>query len=803
VESALREDLGDPPALSELVIRFPALAASLQLQVAFRDGLRQATAVRAVPEGAGPIHFAIKGYEIGRVIGRGGMATVYEARQLGLNRRVALKMLSVGPLSDPQHLGRLKTEAEAVSRLQHPNVVQIHEVGTYEGQPFLALELVEGGTLADRLRNGSIPPLVAAELIETLARAVYSVHEHGIVHRDIKPANVLFTLPMDGASHGIPKLSDFGLAKLTDGTSHPTRTGETLGTPAYMAPEQVVGSRDVGPTTDVYGLGAVFYECLTGQPPFRGGNVAEAMFRVSQHDPIPPSRLQPGVPRDLQTICLKCLEKSPKKRYQSAAELADDLGRFRRGEPVHARPLGSVGRVWKQVRRRPLVAALFLSLIVTVIAGLLGVTWKWREANWRADGEAKEREKAEIHLYRSRVSQAALLWQSNNIGAAKELLAECVPAPGQPDYRGWEWNYLSRLLEPEVATLHQRSWVRELAVSPDGHELAIACGDPLHKKEERGDGELVLIDLDTHTPVWQFSDGDTVAVAYSPDGRFLASATANGNVRVFDRSTRREQFVWRMGQEKIGLCFHPDSRYLAIFSGLPTDRLVVRDLQSGEEVAARQIGSTSGLYPKPSYSPDGQRIIAVQPNKTLQLWNPLSKQEQDVGDGTNIQTAAFLGSNHLVTVGDAGGAIWDLTAPKSEPRRLFGHTGMVCAVAVHPNGTLLATGGTDHTVRIWDARTAREILVLRGHTWTVQSVVFTPDGKHIISGGQDKTVKIWDATRNPRGRLFPPTSPANAVWVNASTSFRAGRTRRSRYGTQLATRAADCFRPPARRMLFG
>lgn len=784
LESALREDLNDPPSLSELVTRFPTLAASLELQVAFRDGLRQSTAVQASSDGASPrVHFSIKGYEIGRVIGRGGMATVYEARQLSLNRRVALKMLAVGPLSDTQHLGRLQTEAEAVSRLQHPNVVQIHEVGTHDGQPFLALELVEGGTLADRLRNGPLTPSVAAELIETLARAVHSVHEHGIVHRDIKPANVLFTQPTDGTARETPKLSDFGLAKLTDGTSHPTRTGETLGTPAYMAPEQVVGSRDVGPTTDVYGLGAVFYECLTGQPPFRGGNVAEAMFRVSQHDPVPPSRLQPGVPRDLQTICLKCLEKSPNKRYQCAAELADDLGRFRRGEPVLARPLGSVGRAWKQVRRRPLVAALLLCLATTVVVGLTGVTWKWREADRRADGEANEREKAEINLYRSRVSQAALLWQSNNVAAAKELLAACVPAEGQPDRRGWEWNYLSRLLEPGVATLPQQAWVRELAVSPDGRELAVACGDPVHKEGEKGFGELVVINLDTHATIWRFGEEETVAVAYSPDGRFLASATADGTVRVFDRATRREHFVWQVGKEHIGLCFRPDGRYLAILSGLPADRLVVRDLESGEEAAGRQSGSLRGMYPRPIYSPDGQRVIAVQPSKALQLWNPVTKQEQDVGDGTNTQAAAFLGPSNLVTVGNAGAEIWDLTVPKSEPRRLFGHTGMVCAVAVHPTGTALATGGTDHTVRVWDARTARESLVLRGHTWTVRSVVFTPDGRHIISGGQDKAIKIWDATHDPRGQLLPPTSPAKAVWVNAVAFTPDGRVRRASSGS--------------------
>ena len=298
---------------------------------------------------------SIAGYEVMRLIGHGGMGVVYEARQLSLGRVVAIKMISV-PHARPKLLARFRAEAEAAARLQHPNIVHIFDVGQVNGRPFFSMEHVAGGTLADWLERHRPQPAEAAEFVATLAQAVHAAHQNGIVHRDLKPANVLLqrnaaALALNAA---IPKIADFGLAKRLDDDSGHTGTGEVLGTPSYMAPEQAEGLSDaIGPATDVYALGAILYELLTGRPPFQGGGALETLRQIAAADPTPPSRIVPTVPRDLEAICLKCLEKAPAHRYASATALADDLHRFLEGAPVLAHRLGALQRAWKRVRQHP------------------------------------------------------------------------------------------------------------------------------------------------------------------------------------------------------------------------------------------------------------------------------------------------------------------------------------------------------------------------------------------------------------------------------------------------------------------
>jgi serine/threonine protein kinase/lipopolysaccharide biosynthesis regulator YciM len=301
----------------------------------------------------------IPGYEITGLLGEGGMGVVYKARHLRLNRLVALKLVQGGVHGRRAHLERFLTEAQAVATLQHPNIVQIYEAGEHDGLPYVALEYVEGGSLQQRLQDSPISPLETASLVGTLARAVQAAHARGIVHRDLKPANILL------ATDGKPKIADFGLAKRLDASDVQTRTGEVLGTPSYMAPEQATGTpRDIGFPTDVYALGAILYECLTGRPPFKGSSALETLEQVRTQEPVPPSRLQPKTPRDLETICLKSLEKAPPKRYPSAAELADDLRRFQNGEPIRARPTPPWRRLAKWARRRPALATLAATLLL-------------------------------------------------------------------------------------------------------------------------------------------------------------------------------------------------------------------------------------------------------------------------------------------------------------------------------------------------------------------------------------------------------------------------------------------------------
>jgi serine/threonine-protein kinase len=316
------------------------------------------------PRRIGPDAAVVPGYEILGVLGRGGMGVVYKAKHLRLKRIVALKMVIAGAHAGPQQLARFFIEAEAIAQLQHPNIVQVYEIGDQAGLPFFALEYVDGGCLQDKLDDKPQKPRDAARMVETLTKAMAYAHMQGIIHRDLKPANVLLT------TDGQPKITDFGLAKKLEEDASQTKSGTLMGTPHYMAPEQARGdTHDVGPLADVYALGVILYEMLTGRTPFVGTSIMETLRQVQQQEPVPPHRLQPGVPADLDTITLKCLQKDPAKRYPSADALAEDLRRFLTDQPILARPVGPLERAWRWCRRNPRVAALsatVLALLVTV-----------------------------------------------------------------------------------------------------------------------------------------------------------------------------------------------------------------------------------------------------------------------------------------------------------------------------------------------------------------------------------------------------------------------------------------------------
>jgi hypothetical protein len=378
---------GEPTlAPEEFLQRFPHLAFELDALIGNASTRLASPACNGFPPGAAnPVHPspadgcrtagrpAIPGYEILGELGKGGMGVVYRARQLRLNRVVALKMvLSAGHATAEEH-ARFLTEAEAIAAVKHPGIVEVFDFGTHDGLPFFSLEFCEGGSLAERLAATPLTPAEAARLVEQVSRALQAAHENGIVHRDLKPANVLLT------ARGVPKIADFGLAKqfqggpgaLTPGGL--TQTGAILGTPSYMAPEQAAGrTKEIGPAADLYALGAVLYELLTGRPPFKAETALETLLQVQTREPEPPRRLRPGVPRDLETICLKCLQKQPRHRYPSAGELADDLGRFLKDEPIRARPVGRLERAWRWFRRNPVLAAL-TTLVVLLLGGMLAL----------------------------------------------------------------------------------------------------------------------------------------------------------------------------------------------------------------------------------------------------------------------------------------------------------------------------------------------------------------------------------------------------------------------------------------------
>jgi serine/threonine-protein kinase len=344
---AADSDNGADPAV--WLDRYPEFRVELQEFFALRGRIESLTApLRDDPTHDQPAPVMLGGYELLGEIGHGGMGVVYQARQIGAGRLVALKMIRAGQFATPTERARFRAEAEAAARLDHPRIVPVHEVGEIDGHPFYTMKLMSGGDLRGhlgRLRDG---PAEAARLIAALARAVHHAHQHGILHRDLKPSNVL----LDG--NGNPHVADFGLARRLGEGSGLTASGDMLGTIAYMSPEQALGrSALVTTAADVYGLGAVLYACLTGRPPFDDSVPLVALDHLRSRDPQPPDRENPRVPRDLAAICLKCLEKEPHRRYASAGEMADDLERFLAGRPTHARPIGAVRRAVRTVRRRP------------------------------------------------------------------------------------------------------------------------------------------------------------------------------------------------------------------------------------------------------------------------------------------------------------------------------------------------------------------------------------------------------------------------------------------------------------------
>ena len=386
-EIVLREELGELPRLEEYLTRFPGLTRDLELQFEVERAIQSESSVNVgrdlttiaghTPVPTPTVVPAVSGYEIFGELGRGGMGVVYKARQLRLNRIVALKMILAGDHASPESGLRFMAEAESIARLHHPHIVQIFAFGDCGGRPYFEMEYVAGGSLSDRLGGSSWPLRDAARLVETLARAIHEAHRLGIVHRDLKPANILLS------TDGIPKIADFGLAKCLDIETGLTRTEWIVGSPSYMAPEQAApDATAIGPAADVYSLGAILYQLLTGRPPFQAATVLETLEQVKLDPPIAPSRLRPKLPRDLVTICLKCLEKEPARRYASAAELAEDLRRFEAGETIRARPVGIPERLWRWCRREPALA----SLALTLLAGFLGVATQW----WRAELHLKE-----------------------------------------------------------------------------------------------------------------------------------------------------------------------------------------------------------------------------------------------------------------------------------------------------------------------------------------------------------------------------------------------------------------------------
>jgi serine/threonine protein kinase/tetratricopeptide (TPR) repeat protein len=401
-EWALRQERGEAPDFEEYLRQNPDLGDELRR---WQEADRVLDQLAGAPAGQGPPR-RLADYQLLEELGRGGMGVVFKAHQTSLNRLVAVKMILAGQFATPAAVQRFRREAEAVAALDHPNIVPVYEVGEYEGRHFFAMKLIEGASLDRHVDRFTGDHPAAARLMETVARAVQHAHERGVLHRDLKPANILLARPVATRSLRVgledhtqpacgyePHVTDFGLAKRLAEDRSATETEAIVGTPSYMAPEQASGRRGAVTTlADVYSLGAILYELLTGRPPFQGKTPLETLVQVQEQEPERPGRLRPGLPRDLEAVCLKCLEKEPRKRYPSAADLAADLERFRNGQPTVARPVGPARRLWRWCRRRPVTAALSAALVLALLGGFAGVAWQWQRAEHQARQTARERD---------------------------------------------------------------------------------------------------------------------------------------------------------------------------------------------------------------------------------------------------------------------------------------------------------------------------------------------------------------------------------------------------------------------------
>jgi WD40 repeat protein len=724
----------------------------------------------APPEASGPARVRYFGdYEIERELARGGMGVVFRARQISLNRPVALKMILAGQLANDTDVKRFYTEAEAAANLDHPGIVPIFEVGQHEGQHYFSMGFVEGQSLAQKLADGPLPLREAAALMVKVAEAVEYAHNHGVIHRDLKPANIL----LDQA--GNPRVTDFGLAKKLEADSGLTGSGQIMGTPSYMPPEQAGGRRgEVGPAADVYALGATLYALVTGRPPFQAATPMDTLLQVISDEPVSPRRLNASVPLDLETICLKCLEKEPGKRYAGAAAMGEDLRCLLAGEPIWARPVGSAERAWRWCRRNPVVAGLAAGIALALVLGTVVATYfairagrnaERAEANLRlanqetaranvaaakataeadrADREAQhvreEKWLSDRRLYVAEINLGQQAWrESNTRQLRRHLDAQRPVQPGAPDTRGFEWYYLDRLRQADLRTLPgtEQGLFRRVKFSPDGRTLAYAGDDGTVRLRDAATGEERQT-LRGHT-------ASITQVALSSDGRTLASASYDNTMKLWDTANGKELRTLSGHKAMVSdVAFSPDGRTLASASKDATVKL-------WETATGREIHTLSGhanWATGVAFSADGRTLASVSMDQTVKLWDANGHRliRTIRGNEAPLSAVAFSPVGPILAWADwdHGVRLWDTTAER-DPLTLPGHEVAVVGVAFSPDGRTLASAGLDSTVRLWDVATGRENRTLRGNEAGVEGVAFSPDGRVLASISWRDGVKLWD-----------------------------------------------------------
>jgi WD40 repeat protein len=649
-------------------------------------------------------------YELLGEIARGGMGVVYLARQLRLNRLVAVKLLLFGRFSTADFVRRFRTEASAAASLQHPNIVAIHETGEHEGQPYFSMDYVEGKSLAELVRGHPLPPLQAARYLRIIAEAIQYAHQHGILHRDLKPSNVLID-PFDQ-----PRITDFGLAKQLEGDSDLTVTGQALGSPNFMPPEQALGRHaEAGPRSDVYSLGAMLYHGLTGRPPFQGATVQEVLLQVQDVEPVPPRRLNPSVPADLETICLKCLEKDPARRYGTAQALADELRRYAAGGPILARPIGPFTRAARWCRRYPVVAS--LAAVIILLLGTVAIGSSLAAARLERAERAATQKLWESYLAQARAERFRP--KAGRRAAALETIAKAARLRPALELRN---EAIASLAVPDLE--EAKAWIAADDFRTDAVRFDQALANraeitsPGDVQVRRVDNDEITAVLSTRslTPTWIFG--------FSPDARYLGLQTRRGGNSVWDVS--RAQMVVSNIPALSPVEFAPLEPVVAYARA--DGAIILRHLVSG---GVRELTNSIGAKVSMTFHPDGHRLACFDEDRRVveifdltagKVWMTLPVREE-----CTVLTWSRDGS--LFAAGTASGKVQVWNGATGERINTFeAHDGRVVSITFAHSSDLLATASWDATTRFWSALTGKQWLEYPGSGYFQ---TFSPDDRRL------------------------------------------------------------------------
>ncbi len=694
----------------------------------------------------------IAGYTLEGEIARGGMGVVYRARHAGLDREVALKMIHSGPFQSAFARERFRIEAEAAANLHHPNIVPVYDVGQSDGRPYFTMKLIENGSLRERLADftsgpGGTSRQTHRKLVSILikvAHAVHYAHLSGVLHRDLKPSNILLD------DQGEPHVSDFGLAKRMGGEEDLTIHNSVLGTPAYMAPEVArSGAASAGILSDIYSLGAMLYHFVTGQPPVQGESTLELIHKSADVSPVDCSLLEARTDRDLKTVCLKSLEKEPDRRYQSAAEFAEDLERWSEGRAVKARPVGTAELAYRWCRRNPAISIATLAAIVLLV-GFVSHIYSSRETI-----KAERADSQRLHYF-ANMSLLQNDWEKGQLQRMRGLLDETENYP----QRGFEWHYWNAQLGLAERTLVGHSQgVTAIAFSSDGRWLASAGNDRTIRIWDVTSGRTRTV-LEGH-------EDNIFCICFASDGKKLISGGKDKTVRVWNLSSGTPEF--RLDHEaSVRTVAVVPGRRDHFIAGVEDGSISVWDLHSGGPAGKIEMDATIQFSGNCAFSPDGRYLALVSYPRQLIDWSSGTvvaeleePRHRSVGlpafssDGTRI---AFGGSIYDTSSGEL---LRDVQIRPSKP----------CMSAFSPDGRYVASVDERNAIRIWDPETRSTVMPLKGHLSFVYSVAFSPDGRWLASSSEDGTIKLWSVSNLKRFRMTGFVKPVKSVAVTSDGRY--------------------------------